>query len=115
MSKNWVLAGLVLWAACRTAAAEDWPQWRGANRDGHVARLPKTMPSLKLLWQQKVAGRCDAGIGVADDLLVMADHDDQHDYYVAYHAIDGKLVWRRAFPNGREMDYGAGPRATPRP
>ena len=49
------------------------PQWRGANRDGRVPRLPQTMPALKLLWQQKVAGRCDAGISIVSGLLVMAD------------------------------------------
>ena len=99
--------------SCGFIRAEDWPQWRGAERDGHVSRLPESLAGLKLVWREKVAGACDAGISVADGLLVMADHDDQNDYYVARAAADGREVWKRTFPNGREMDYGAGPRATP--
>ncbi len=107
------LAWLVAWAVGGIGRADDWPQWRGANRDGRVPRLPQTMPALKLLWQQKVAGRCDAGLSVVSGLLVMADHDDQHDYYACYRAAAGQEVWKRTFANGREMDYGAGPRAAP--
>ncbi len=103
----------VVWSLCQSAAAADWPQWRGAGRDGHVTTLPKTMPEMKPLWEQRVAGPCDAGIGVAGGLLVMADHDDTQDYYRCYAAADGKALWQRSFPNDREMDHGSGPRATP--
>ena len=93
--------------------SDDWTQWRGAGRDGRVPHLPKTLATLEVLWQQPVAGACDAGIAVAGDRVVMADHDKRYDYYVCRRASNGKELWRQAFPNGREMDYGSGPRATP--
>lgn len=107
------LIAILLFSTSPIATAEDWPQWRGAGRDGRLAALPKTMPEMKILWKQPVAGRCDAGISVADGLLVMANHDEKHDYYRCFAAADGKEVWKRTFPNDREMDYGAAPRATP--
>jgi outer membrane protein assembly factor BamB len=94
-------------------SSTDWPQWRGVNRDGHVASLPRTMPSLKLLWKQPAGNACDAGIAVAGGLVLVPDHDEKNDYYRCFDAAKGTEVWTRTFPNDREMDYGAGPRATP--
>jgi outer membrane protein assembly factor BamB len=71
------------------------------------------MPELKLLWKHPVAGECDAGIAAVGSTVVAADHDEGHDYYRCLDAAGGTETWARRFPNGREMDYGAGPRATP--
>jgi outer membrane protein assembly factor BamB len=100
-------------SADERVTSTDWPQWRGANRDGRVVWLPEKMPALKILWQRKVAGTCNAGIAVAGDIAVLADHDGRNDYYRALRTDDGSELWQRSFPNGREMDYGAAPRATP--
>jgi len=103
-----------LWGqSAATATAADWPQWRGLNRDGRVPALPRSMPQLKLLWKHPVAGECDAGIAAVGGVVVAADHDDGHDYYRCLDAERGTELWTRTFPNTREMDYGAGPRATP--
>ncbi len=75
--------------------------------------LPRNMPELKLLWKHRMAGECDAGIAAVGPVVVAADHDDGHDYYRCLDAERGTEVWTRTFPNAREMDYGAGPRATP--
>jgi outer membrane protein assembly factor BamB len=112
-TKNFWLSWLIFLVACTLVHAADWPQWRGPGRDGHVPSLPESMPPLKVLWRQKVAGPCDAGIAVADGMVVSPDHDDENDYYCCYDAASGKEMWKRAFPNGHEMDYGAGPRTTP--
>jgi outer membrane protein assembly factor BamB len=90
-----------------------WPQFRGPARDGQVPSLPASMPELRLAWREKVAGVCAAGIAAADDLLVLADHDARYDYCFCRRLDTGREVWRRTFANAREMDYGAGPRATP--
>jgi outer membrane protein assembly factor BamB len=94
-------------------SSTDWPQWRGANRDGRVPALPRSVSEPRLVWKQPVAGTCDAGIAVVAGLLVAADHDAAKDYYRCLDADKGTQVWVRSFPNAREMDYGAGPRATP--
>jgi outer membrane protein assembly factor BamB len=90
-----------------------WPQFRGPARDGRVASLPAAMPELRVAWREKVLGACEAGIAAVDDRLVMIDHDKQHDYYCCRRLDTGRELWRREFANRREMDYGAGPRATP--
>ena len=111
-------AAAILWSAGRLAAQSatapiDWPQWRGAARDGRVPSLPRTMPSPKLVWKQPVAGACDAGIAVARGLVFVADHDEKNDYYRCLDAEKGTEIWSRSFPNAREMEYGPAPRATP--
>ena len=48
-------------------AAQDWPQWRGTNRDGAIASFkePSSWPeSLKQQW------KIDVGTGYATPLLV---------------------------------------------
>jgi outer membrane protein assembly factor BamB len=95
------------------AAADEWPQWRGACRDGHVPALPRNMPPFRLLWKQPVAGPCDAGIAISAGRAVVPDHGDKQDVYRCLDARNGTGLWNRVFPNDRELDYGAGPRATP--
>src|SRR4051812_3265303 len=49
------------------SAAQDWPQWRGTNRDGAIAsfREPSAWPAaLKQVW------RVEVGTGYASPLLV---------------------------------------------
>ncbi len=103
-----------LWAQSgETTPTADWPQWRGIHRDGHVSDLPQTMPPMKVLWKHPVAGVCDAGIAVTAGRVFMADRDERNDFYRCLDARSGTEIWVRSFPNTREMDYGAGPRATP--
>lgn len=64
-----VLAGafLVLILSIWSAAAQDWPQWRGPGRNGNVVSFqePKTWPEqLTQKWQVKV------GIGHSSPLLI---------------------------------------------
>ena len=75
--------------------------------------LPRNMPPLRLLWKQAVAGACDAGIAVSAGRVLVPDHDEKQDAYHCLDAQQGTDLWTRTFPNDREMDYGAGPRATP--
>jgi outer membrane protein assembly factor BamB len=71
------------------------------------------MPPLRLLWKRPVAGACDAGIAVSAGRVLMPDHSEKQDVYRCLDAEQGTDLWTRTFPNDREMDYGAGPRATP--
>src|SRR5262245_2115806 len=62
-----LLSIALLLVSVESAMAQDWPQWRGANRDGHVAafREPSSWPD-RLTSKWKV----DVGIGYATPLLV---------------------------------------------
>jgi len=72
------------------------------------------MPKFKLLWKQRMAGRCDAGLAAADGAVVAPDSDGKrNDYYWCFDAATGKELWNAKVANGRSMDYSSAPRATP--
>ena len=104
------LGGLVVAGG---TAAQDWPGFRGPTGDGQVAALPKAVPAKKVLWEAKFTGECHAGLACAEGVLVVPDGNEEKDFYRAFDAESGKSLWVREFPNGKEMDYGPAPRATP--
>ncbi|MGD0896548.1 MAG: PQQ-binding-like beta-propeller repeat protein, partial [Thermoguttaceae bacterium] len=107
------LTCMALTAATAPGAADDWPGFRGPRGDGTVAKLPETWTPPKLLWKQPVAGKCHAGMAVSAGVLVTPDCDDENDFYRCRDAGTGAERWVRKFPNGRELEYGAAPRANP--
>lgn len=100
-------------AAPDPALAGDWPQWRGPGRDGHSPEVPATLPALKLLWKQALAGETHAGIAVAAGCVVVPDHGAGVDIIRCFAEEDGKPLWQHTLPNKAKMDFGAAPRATP--
>ena len=97
---------LVLLIGTATAGrAQEWPQWRGINRDGvaHGARLPVTWPKqLPLKW------RCPAGKGystpvVAGGRVFFTERAGTSEVIRALDADTGRPVWRQAYP----VDYKA--------
>jgi outer membrane protein assembly factor BamB len=101
--------------------AEDWPQWRGPNRDGKSADtgLLKEWPAAgpKLAWKTTGLGKGYAGISVVGrHLFTMGDRDDAG-YVIALRAADGKTIWSAKMgaagsPDPSNWSY-PGPRCTP--
>ena len=75
--------------------------------------LPQKLAEPKLLWKKPVAGECHAGIAVAGGRVLSPDCDAQNDYCRCLDAADRRRRRVRTFANGRELQYGPGPRATP--
>ena len=79
-AKRWIgviVGGVVLIAASRVFA-EDWPQWRGPNRDGKVAGFtaPQTWPkTLTQKWKQPV-GLGDSSPALVGDRLYVFTRED---------------------------------------
>ncbi|MDD4787579.1 MAG: PQQ-binding-like beta-propeller repeat protein [Pirellulales bacterium] len=94
-------------------AGGEWPCWRGPHGNGFSAEVPRRLPPEKLLWSRQTAGECHAPISVGEGSVVAADHDRERDYWRCFGAADGQPRWVHEYPNDREMDYGAGPRAAP--
>ena len=101
-------------------AAQDWPQWRGPNRDGAVAsfREPSTWPeSLVQRW------RVEIGEGYATPLVVgarlyLVTRQGDEEVMTALDAASGKVVWRTGYeapfrPMPAAARHGAGPKSTP--
>lgn len=79
--------------------AEDWPQWRGPQRDGTsseaglLAEWPKDGP--KLVWQRTDIGSGYSTPSVAGDKVYVLSNQGLEDEFVqALNAKDGKELWR---------------------
>jgi outer membrane protein assembly factor BamB len=94
---------LVLRLACPlffvvAAAAGNWPQWRGPERDGIsretglLKEWPKEGP--KLLWQTKTIGSGYSTPAVVDDRLFLLSNQGMDEEFVkALNVKDGKEIW----------------------
>jgi outer membrane protein assembly factor BamB len=79
-------------------AANDWPQWRGPNRDGHSADtgLLKQWPQggPKLVWKATGLGLGFAGVSIVGDRVYAAGDIGDSSYLIALNRTDGKVLWK---------------------
>lgn len=98
-------------------ALNDWPQWRGPNRDGRSAEtgLLKDWPAggPPLAWKTAGAGEGYSSFSVADGRLYTLGAHGGREYVIAFDAATGKRLWETEHGNRFENDRGSGPRATP--
>lgn len=130
----WVRIAVTAWVmAAGIAAADDWPQWMGPQRDGVwretgiLEKFPAGGP--KVLWRVKIAGGY-AGPAVADGRVYVTDYLTDADPRKLsnpserpkltgkerIHCLDartGKVLWMHAYDCPYSISYPAGPRCTP--
>jgi outer membrane protein assembly factor BamB len=102
-------------------AKDDWPQWRGVNRDGHSADtgLLKEWPAEgpKLVWKTTGIGEGYSGVSiVGDKIYTMGDLDGSSCLIVLSRAEGSKLWTTKVGKAGAVGGYGmnfSGPRCTP--
>jgi len=98
-------------------ALDDWPQWRGTNRDGRSPEvgLLKTWPAggPPLAWRAQGAGDGYSSFAVSQGRLFTLGARADTEYVIAFDVASGKRLWET--PHGRRFsnDRGDGPRATP--
>jgi len=108
-------------AAIATNRGEDWPTWRGPNRDGRSnekAQLegwPKEGPPV--IWRAQVGPGCSS-VTIADGRAFTMGHitEDEVGKDVMYclDAATGKELWRFAYPQPLEpLGFVGGPCITP--
>ena len=76
--------------------ALDWPQWRGADRDGKVTGFtaPENWP-IQLTQKRKVTvGTGDATPAMADDKLYVFARQSDYEVALCLNADDGSELWR---------------------
>jgi len=118
LPKKWFLLVIILLVATITQG-QDWPGWRGENRDGRVTgfKSPNVWPSqLTRVWQQKV-GLGDASVAFVDGKLFLNVKQDANEVALCLDAASGKSVWSTILNPAPEVTGGAkshpGPRSTP--
>ena len=104
--------------------AADWPQWRGANRDGYSSdtglakEWPKGGP--KLLWTFEEAGVGYGTPAVVGDTVYFNGGDEakENEFLMALDIATGKPKWKTIIPieqkdSSFRTGWGGGPRSTP--
>ncbi|HXU36709.1 MAG TPA: PQQ-binding-like beta-propeller repeat protein [Blastocatellia bacterium] len=111
---------LALLIAAHNSFAQDWPQWRGPNRDGVVSSFaaPKVWPEkLKTVWKVPV------GIGHSSPVVVgtrvyIFSRQEESEVATCLDLETGKMLWRDAYPtpymmNPAALSHAKGPKSTP--
>jgi hypothetical protein len=126
----WLLAMCFLLASAGPAAADDWPQWLGPQRDGVwredgiLNKFPAGGP--KMLWRKPIGPGYSGPAIVGDKLYVMdrqkpAVKDGEKpaagagsERVLCLNATDGALVWKHEYPcTYGKIGFPTGPRTTP--
>ncbi|HEX7174699.1 MAG TPA: PQQ-binding-like beta-propeller repeat protein [Pyrinomonadaceae bacterium] len=115
-----VLGAAVIMCAAVAASAQtggEWPQWRGANRDGvsKETGLLKQWPAdgPALAWKGVGAGMGYSSVVVSKGRLYTLGLRGDKEYVIAFDAATGKEVWATAHGAAFRNDRGDGPRGTP--
>ncbi len=112
------LAG-VLAVSASCALAQDWPQWRGPNRDAKASGFtaPKTWPKeLTQKWKVTV-GLGDASPAVVGNKLYVFVRQETNEVIRCLDATNGKELWSEKYdatqPSGPSAAVHSGPRSSP--
>ncbi len=107
----------LLFSQAAAQAGGDWPQWRGANRDGisKETGLMKQWPTdgPPLLWKAAGAGGGYSSFSVANNRLYTMGLRGTREFVIAFDAATGKEVWATPHGGAFRNDRGDGPRGTP--
>jgi len=109
-------ATLLIGATC--AMAQDWPQWRGVNRDGKLVKFvaPTTWPKeLSQKWKVDV-GVGDSTPALVGDKLYVFTRQGEEEVTLCLDAATGKEIWRGKYAAeavARPADSHPGPRSSP--
>src|SRR5688500_9355584 len=96
-ARAWIVAALAI-ALCDAARGEDWPQWRGPNRDGIsqekglLGQWPAEGP--KLLWQlHEIGDGYSTPAVVGERLYLMSNRGMDNEFVAALAVKDGSQAW----------------------
>ncbi len=96
---------------------DDWPQWRGPNRDGRSAEtgLLKDWPAggPALAWRAAGAGEGYSSFATSQGRLFTLGARGGTEYVMAFDSASGKRLWETSHGTRFSNDRGDGPRATP--
>lgn len=102
------------------ATHQDWPQWRGPNRDGVAERinLPDRLPeNLQFVWKVEVGEGYSAPVA-AESKVVLLVRQREKEVVLCLNGQNGQEIWRYSYaapytPRADARPHGKGPKATP--
>lgn len=109
-----------LWFVAASAFAEDWPQWRGKNRDAVLtdSNLIESLPEGELprIWTVPL-GAGYSGPTVAEGKVYVTDRGPEDaereiERVLCFAAEDGEVIWEHRYDAPYTIGYRAGPRAS---
>ena len=92
----------VLFAAATTARADDWPQWRGPERNGvsqekgWLDQWPDQGPAIA--WKANV-GLGFSSFVVAGGKAITVGHAEEKDTVFCFDAVSGTTTWKHSYPS----------------
>ncbi len=108
---------MLICVSCGSAQADDWPQWRGPNRDGKSAEtgLLASWPAggPRLLWKAQGLGAGYSSFAVVGGRLYTQGQEGGQQFVIALDVSSGKQLWKTYTGRGYGNDRGDGPRGTP--
>lgn len=123
------LSRLVVWSAALpgclvlmagTVHTQDWAQWRGPARDGHVRTFtpPGEWPARATQAWKVPAGIGHASPVVAGDRVFLFSRIGEQEAMTAFELASGRQIWRQAYDAPYQMNpaatgHGKGPKSTP--
>ncbi len=115
-----VFIALLVLAFQSGSAAQDWPQWRGPNRDGTVVsfQAPGAWPeTLTQRWSVEI-GEGYATPLLVDDRMYVFTRQGEEEVLTALDAASGTTLWRTSYAAPFSMNpatarHGPGPKSTP--
>jgi outer membrane protein assembly factor BamB len=114
-----VLTVMLVFGMTASAFAQDWPQWRGVNRDGKVAGFdaPKQWPAeLNAKWKV-IVGLGDASPVMEGGKVYSFGRIGGDEVTMCLDAATGKEIWQDKYPAvaiaGPSASAHPGPRSTP--
>jgi outer membrane protein assembly factor BamB len=130
MTRTQFFVALILCYA--NARADDWPQWRGQQRDGvwRESGIVDTIPAtgLPVQWRVAVKGGY-SGPAVAEGRVYLTDYDRPEgplanapndrtqlagrERVLCFEATTGNLLWKHEYDCPYAISYASGPRCTP--
>ncbi|MHC4742980.1 MAG: outer membrane protein assembly factor BamB family protein [Planctomycetota bacterium] len=114
-----VLVGCVALMFASCVWAQDWPQWRGPNRDGKVSKFaaPEKWPAeLTQKWKLEVGVGTDSSPALVGDRLYVFTRQGGDEVTLCLNADTGKEIWKDKYEAEARTsaDRGhAGPRSSP--
>jgi outer membrane protein assembly factor BamB len=109
----------IVWVCCLLLGADDWPQWRGVQRDGIWRETGIVegfdQPELRPRWRTPI-GPGYAGPAVANGKVYVTDRNSEKgtERVLCLSANTGEILWTHEYPcSYKGIDYDCGPRCTP--